>query len=103
MSASGSGEGGVADTPWQTRPLSRRRPLQRAVRILLECILVLVLLLLYCNEWPISCFVITIVGPITGVNVSTSYSTIHYSKISSRNRNRVINLNCEWILNLNVR
>ena len=80
--------------PGQTRPLSRRMPLQM--------VHILVLLLLYCNEWPISCFVIIIVGPITGVNVPSSYSTTHYSIISSRNRNRVINLNCEWILSLNA-
>ena len=91
VSASGSGEGGVADTPWQT-PF-RETVNKRAVWILLECILVL--LLLHCNEWPISCIVITIVGPITGVNVPASYSTTHYSMNTSHNRNRVINLNCQ--------
>ena len=50
--------------------------------------------------WTIFCIVIAIVRPISCVNVPT-YSTSHYSMISSHNCNSWVNCRCDWTLEYN--
>ena len=49
-------------------------------------------------EWTISCIVITVVGPIKGVNIPAYYSTTNFSMISLCNRNSWVNRRCGWTI-----
>ena len=74
-----------ADTPlpsacWDT-PRPPQRPLLRMVRILLECILVIIIVALHKSEYT-----------------HLVYSTAQYSMISSRNHNSWVNRRCDWTI-----